>query len=134
MIQFGDEDDNHQFHENWKTPRRSRIIQARDLGKSWGWIEQNLGIPRSTARSIIKSNSTRRTRKGKVYLPSMISVKEIRRIIRTIARNWTGRRMTFEQIKNVLGIQASVRTIRRELRRHGYRRCIIYSRPFISRV
>jgi hypothetical protein len=42
--------------------------------------------------------------------------------------------MTFEQVKRALNIQASARTIRRELRKAGYRRCIACPRPFILRA
>ncbi|PMD39605.1 hypothetical protein L207DRAFT_512616 [Hyaloscypha variabilis F] len=46
--------------------------------------------------------------------------------------NWSTRRLTFEQVRTQLGIEASARTIRRELRRAGYRRCIACPRPYIS--
>jgi hypothetical protein len=42
--------------------------------------------------------------------------------------------MTFEQVRRALNIPASARTIRRELRKAGYRRCIACPRPFISRA
>jgi hypothetical protein len=47
-----------------------------------------------------------------------MSVREIRRCIRHIAKDWS-RRLSFEQVKAQLGVTASVRTIRRELRRAG---------------
>jgi Transposase len=39
-----------------------------------------------------------------------------------------------EVLQGQLGIKASARTIRRELRRAGYRRCISCLRPFITRA
>jgi Transposase len=62
-----------------------------------------------------------------------MSVREIRRCIRHISRDWSTRRMSFERVKAQLGVKASARTIRRELRRAGYRRCIACPRPYISR-
>jgi hypothetical protein len=62
-----------------------------------------------------------------------MSVREIRQCIRHILRDWSTRRLTFEQVRTQLGIEASTRTIRRELRRAGYRRYIACPRPYISR-
>ncbi len=62
-----------------------------------------------------------------------MSVREIRRCIPYISRDWSTRQMSFEQVKAQLGVKASTRTIRRELRRVGYRRCITCPRPYISR-
>ena len=62
-----------------------------------------------------------------------MTTREVRQIIRHISRDWSTRRLTFHQVKAQLGIRASVRTIRRELRRAGYRRCISCPRPYISR-
>jgi hypothetical protein len=62
----------------------------------------------------------------------MMSVKEIRRALRFIATSYTTRCLTFEHVRNILGITASVRTIRRELCKIGYRRCVSCPRPFIS--
>ncbi len=63
----------------------------------------------------------------------MISVKEIRRALCFVATSYTTRCLTFERERNILGITASVRTIRRELRKLGYRRCVSYPRPLFSR-
>ena len=62
-----------------------------------------------------------------------MSVREIRRYIRHILRDQSTRRMSFEQVKAQLGVKASARTIRRELRCVGYRHCIACLRPYISR-
>ncbi|PQE18871.1 hypothetical protein CJF30_00011375 [Rutstroemia sp. NJR-2017a BBW] len=64
----------------------------------------------------------------------MISAKEVRGIIRELSRSWHGRRMTYEWVRAVLGVEASVRTIRRELHKLGYRRCVACPRPFINRI
>jgi hypothetical protein len=61
-------------------------------------------------------------------------VREIRHAIRFISKDYTSRCLTYERVRALLGIKASARTIRRELRRAGYRRCIACPRPFISRA
>lgn len=123
----------HEPNQNWPTPKRARVRQARANGKSWNQIFHELGVPRTTARRMCQAKSSRTTRKGKRYQQRLLNSRDIRQIIRYIASNYTTRRATFEQIKRALGIQASARTIRRELRRKGYRRCIACPRPFISR-
>lgn len=123
----------HQAGQNWTTPTRARVRQARADGKSWGTIFKELGVPRSTARGICKAESSRTSRKGKLYQKRLLTTRDIRQILRTISRNYTSRRLTFSQVRALLGLQASARTIRRELRKAGYRRCIACPRPFISR-
>lgn len=118
---------------NWHTPKRARVRQAREDGKSWGWIERELRVPRSTARGICKAPTSRRTRKWKQYQKKLLNRRDLRRIIRFISQNYTTRRLSFQRVRALLGIEASARTIRRELRKIGYRRCIACSRPFISR-
>jgi hypothetical protein len=124
----------HQPNEQWSSPKRARVLQARADGKSWNKIEAEVGVSRSSARSIVRSQRERRNRKGVGGVRAMMSAKEVRRIVRELSRSWHGRRMTYERVKAVLGVEASVRTIRRELRKLGYRRCIACPRPFINRI
>ncbi|PVH67981.1 hypothetical protein DL98DRAFT_475182 [Cadophora sp. DSE1049] len=42
----------HETGQNWRTPKRARVRQARADGKSWTQIFKELGVPRSTARDI----------------------------------------------------------------------------------
>jgi hypothetical protein len=63
-----------------------------------------------------------------------MSIRLVRQCIRTISKNWATRRMSFDQVKAQLNLPMSARTIRRELHRAGYRRCIACPRPFISRA
>jgi hypothetical protein len=69
---------------------------------------------------IRKAKPSRPDGKGKVYRPRMMTVREIRQIICYISRDYSVRRLTFEQVRAQLIIQASARTIRRELRKAGY--------------
>ena len=102
----------HEPGQNWTTPKLARIRQMQRDGKSWREIFQSTKVPRPTARRICKEQSSRTTRKGKAYRPKMMTVREIRRIIRYIANNYAMRRLTFTQVRAHLGILASARTIR----------------------
>jgi len=118
--------------ENWNTPKRSRVRQMRRDGKSWSDIYAQLGVPRSSARSICKDPSSRTTRKGKQYHQTLLNERDIRQIIRHIAFNYTTRRLSFVEVRAQLHLVASTRTIRRTLKKYSYRRCIACPRPFIN--
>jgi hypothetical protein len=120
-------------NDEWPTPARAIIRGMSRLGFSQRDIVRRTGAKRQTIRDILHQEHCRRSRKGKVYKPHLMSIREIRRCIRHIASSWSTRRLTFEQVHTQLGIQASARTIRRELYRAGYRRCIACPRPYISR-
>jgi hypothetical protein len=120
-------------NEEWPTPARAIIRGMSRLGFSQRDIVRRTGAKRRTIRDILHQEHCRRSRKNKVYKPHLMSIREIRHCIRHIANSWSTRRLTFEQVRTQLGIQASARTIRRELRRAGYRRCIACPRPYISR-
>jgi len=124
----------HEAGDNWNTPKRARVRQMRRDGNSWSAIKFELGVEKSTAQRICKDKSSRTTRKGRPYQRPLLDMRTTRRIIRHIARNFSSRRLTFEQVRRQLGIVASTRTIRRQLRRCAYRRCIACPRPFISRM
>ncbi|PQE19211.1 hypothetical protein CJF30_00007538 [Rutstroemia sp. NJR-2017a BBW] len=124
----------HKFKELWESPKRIRVLQARADGKSWNKIASDLGLPKSTCRTIWNSQKERKNRQQRGGVQAMMSAKEVRKVIREISKSWHGRRMTFEQVRAVLGVKASVRTIRRELRKLGYRRCIACPRPFINKA
>jgi transposase len=117
----------------WPTPIRLTIRNLSRQGKSQREIVSDTSIPRRTVRRILKQEHSRRDRRRKAPKPHLMSIREIRRCIRHISNDWSTRRLTFEQVRTQLGIQASARTIRRELRRAGYRRCIACPRPYISR-
>jgi Transposase len=120
-------------NEEWPTPARAIIHGMNQLGYLQRDIVQKTSAKRRTIKDILHQEHCWRSRKGKVYKPHLMSVREIRRCIRHIAKDWSTRRLSFEQVKAQLGVKASVRTIRRELRRAGYQRCIACPRPYISR-
>jgi Transposase len=117
----------------WPTPIRAKVRGLQRDGFSQREIVSKTFLPRRTIRRILHQESSRRIRKKKAPRRHLMSIREIRRCIRHISRDWSTRRLSFEQVKAQLGVKASVRTIRRELRRVGYRRCIVCPRPYISR-
>ena len=122
----------HSSNSNWDTPSRAKIRVLAKTGHSQREISRLCNVPQSTVNRIIKGKSSRRSRKGKTYKPTLISKREIRRIIRYISRSWEGRRVTYAQIRSTCHITASTSTIQRALKRAGYRRCIACPRPFIN--
>ena len=117
----------------WSTPARSTVRSLWKAGNSIAEIKRQTTIPRTTIKRWIEAKSSRTQRKGKSTRRRFVSKRQIRQIIRYIAKNWSTRRLSLEQVRAHLNIEASARTIRRELRRVGYRRCIACPRPFISR-
>src|SRR5271168_3920058 len=118
--------------DEWPTPARAVIRRLKRLSLSQREIILHTSAPRRTIRDILHQEHSRRSHKSKVYKPHLMSIREIHRCIRHIARDWSTHRLSFAQVKAQLGVKASVRTIRRELRRAGYRRCIACPRPYIS--
>jgi hypothetical protein len=113
----------------WPTPVRQTIRNPKQQGKSQREIVSDTSIPRRTVRRILLQEHSRRERRKKAPKPHVMSVRQIRQCIPHISKDWSTRRLTFEQVHTQLGIEASARTIRRELRRAGYRRCIACPRP-----
>ena len=119
-------------NSNWDTPARAKVRVLAQTGLSQCKISQLCGIPQSTVNRIIKGKSSRRSRKGNNYKPTLITKREIRCVIRYISNSWEGRRATYPQIKATCHIGASSTIIRRALKRAGYRPCIACPRPFIN--
>ncbi|KUJ06924.1 uncharacterized protein LY89DRAFT_767202 [Mollisia scopiformis] len=119
-------------NNEWPTPARAVIRSLQRQGKSQREIVSETHIPRRTVRRILKQESSRRERKRKLSRHHLMSIRDIRYCIRTISKNWSSRRMTFKALKKQLPYLPSVRTIRRELARAGYRRCIACPRPYIT--
>jgi transposase len=118
----------------WKTPPRKTIRVLARQGKSDREIEQETGIPHSTVNRIRRQESSQRMHKKRPNKARMMIAREIRRTLRFIITSYSTRCLSFERVYNILGIKASARTIRRELRRLGYQRYISCPRPFISRA
>jgi len=123
----------HKPKEMWKTPVRLVVRSLRRDGKSYGEIKKLTSLERSTIQLIIKGPSSRTTRKGKTFKPQLLKPKEVRRIFLFVSKSWANRTKSWARIKEELHLSASTTTIRRTIKRHGYRRYVAYRRPFISK-
>jgi hypothetical protein len=123
----------HKPGDQWKTPVRSIVRGLRWKGLSYGEIRLETGLTRSTIQHMVKGPSSRTTRKGKTFKPRLLKQVDIKRIFRFVSLSWTNRTKSWARIKAELHLEASTTTIRRTMKRHGYRRCVACRRPFISK-
>lgn len=112
---------------------RAKIRAVKAAGMSKYQIVKLSGLPKSSVGRILDAESSHSTREGKKYKPKLLNIRQIRQIIRFIAKDFTGRRKSWHQVKSELGIKASAETIRRTLPAYGFRRCIACPRQFISK-
>ncbi len=124
-----------------KVPNGEVSETARAKIRAWkaaGWstykIIKESQLKPTTVKRIVKAESSHRTRKGKTYNPHLITTRELSRIIRHVTKSYSGRKLTWHQVKSELHIKASASTIRRALSAAGFRRCIACPRPFISKA
>jgi hypothetical protein len=116
-----------------KPPVRATVRSLRRQGQSYGQIKKLTGLKRSTIQSIIKAPSSRTTRKGLATKRPALKQADVKRIFRFVSESWTNRTKSWGRIKAELHLEASVTTIRRAMKKHGYRRCVACRRPFISK-
>jgi hypothetical protein len=117
---------------DWEMPIRSKIRVLAKEGHSKHEISRLTSVPRSTVQDILKSGSSRRTRKGKEYKKKILGIREIRRVLRYVTASWDNRRASYTRVRQELGLNCSTTTLRRTLRSLGYRRCVACPRPFIN--
>ena len=123
----------HGYKDMWKTPVRATVRSLRRQGHSYGQIKALTGLKRSTIQGIVKAPSSRTTRKGLATKKPVLEQADIKRIFRFVSESWTNRTKSWARIKAELHLEASTTTIRRAMRKHGYRRCVACRRPFISK-
>ena len=123
----------HKPKEMWKTPVRLVVRSLRRDGKSYGEIKKLTSLERSIIQLIIKGPSSRTTRKGKTFKPQLLKLKEVRRIFLFVSKSQANRTKSQARIKEELHLSTSTTTIRRTIKRHGYRRYVACRRPFISK-
>jgi hypothetical protein len=121
------------LNENWKTPVRAAVRTLCREGASYSQIKAKTGFTRSTIQHIVKAHTSRTTRKGKATKPTVLKEKDVKRIFRFVSEFWTNYTKSWGRVKAELRLEASVTTIRRVMKAHGYRRCVTCRRPFISK-
>jgi hypothetical protein len=118
---------------NWATPTRAKVLMLYKSGKGYKQIRNETKLLKSTIHNIIKSGSSYRTRKGKVYKKTLVSTRDLQRVFRYVAASLDNRCAFYTHLKAECNIKASTTTLRRALKAAGYRRCVACLRPFISR-
>src|SRR5450432_2938784 len=83
---------------NWKTPIRKIARHMSRKGASLGEIKKETGISRSSLQSILRQETSHRTRKGKKYQASLLNVYDIRQAIRIATKGFAGRKLTWSAI------------------------------------
>ena len=107
-----------------------QISTLRSLGKSWGDIEKITGVRRSTAQK----TGSRANKKSSGRLKKL-SVRDVRCLKRIVSKN---RRLSLKEVTNTLNsstkIIVSLQTVRRILKKNGWRRRCAAVVPSISRT
>jgi hypothetical protein len=102
-------------------------------GISYGKIKKKTGISRSTLQKICAAPTSANPRKGKVYKPTLLKQRDVKRIFTFVSQSWVNRTKSWARIKAELYLDASTTTIRRTMKKYGYRRCVACRHPFISK-
>ena len=123
----------HGYKEMWKTPVHALVRSLRRQGHSYGQIRALTSLKRSTIQGIVKGPSSRTTRKGLATKRPALKQADVKRIFRFVSESWANRTKSWARIKSELHLEASTTTIRRVIKKHGYRRCVACRRPFISK-
>jgi hypothetical protein len=123
----------HRAGEMWPTPIRSSVRLMKRDGQGYKAIRTKTGIPLSTIKRIYKSETSRTTLKSKATKPSLLKQADIKRIFCFVSESWTNRCKSWGRVRAELKLTAKVDTIRKTMKKHGYRRCVACRRPFISK-
>lgn len=123
----------HRANTEWQTSTRQRVIDLHnDSHLKNSEIKQATGVPTPTIRRILKSSDPRHTSHPRSGRPAKLNARDIRRLVRAVTSSADGRKSSYMQIAKDLGIEASETTIRRVLRKAGFRRCVACSKPLVS--
>ena len=116
-----------------ETPKRQEILDRHDiLHQKPREIKEATNVSTPTVRRIIKSGEPRQAQRHHTGRPPVLSPRDIRRLVRAVTNSSDGRQASYEQLAEELGIQASTTTLRRALRKAGFRRCVACPKPLVS--
>lgn len=123
----------HKPNTEWDTPTRQRVIVLRnELKKTHSEIKELTGVPTPTIRRIVKAGEPRHNQNARSGRPTKLSARDVRRLVRAVTSSRDGRKASYMKLAKDLEIQASESTIRRALRKAGFRRCVACPKPLIS--
>jgi len=90
------------------------------------------GIPSPTVRRTLRSGVARSQKNPTAGAHEKIDKRTLRSLIRAVTSGADGRRESYMKLASDLGIQACDTTVRKALRRAGFRRYIACPKPLIS--
>jgi len=107
------------------------FVQALRFRAGWTYREiaadQNLGL--STVHDICQAPATPKKRKGR---PFSIDTPTRRRLVATATFSAANRRLTYSEVADLCGIQASEKTLRKAFSLEGYHRRKARKKPFLD--
>ena len=116
-----------------RTPKRQEILDKHHLlHQKPVEIKRATDVPTPTVRRVIKSGEPHPASKSHTGRPPKLNARDIRRLVRAVTSSADGRQATYKQLAEELGIEASADTIRKALRKAGFRRCIACPKPLVS--
>ena len=115
-----------------KTPKRQEIIDRHQLlYQKPSQIKKVTNISTPTVRRVIKSDEPRINSKSHIDRSLKLSSRDIRRLIRVVTSSQDKRRASYIQLTKELKLKINKQTIRRALRKAGFKRYIAYLKPLI---
>jgi transposase len=122
-----------QRRPHWDTLKRQRILTLHnDSHLTISEISKLTDVSRTSVRRIINSESARTHENSRSGRPPKLNVRDVRRLVRAVTSSADGRRASYMKLAEKLEIQASETTIRRVLRKAGFRRCVACLKSLIS--
>ena len=123
----------HKPNTEWNTPVRERVIVlSHDMALRPRAIKELTGVPTPTIQRILRTNQPRHDTKPRSGRPPKISARDLRSLVRAITSGPDGRRAPYRIIALQLGIITSESTLRRYLRKVGFKQCISCKKPLVS--
>ena len=115
-----------------KTPKRQEIIDRHQLlHQKPSQIKEATGVPTPTVRRVIKSDEPRTNSKPHTDRSLKLSPRDIRRLIRAVTSSQDERKASYIQLAKELELEVNKQTIRRALRKAGFKRYIACPKPLI---
>ena len=112
---------------------RQRVLVLRnDCNLSYSEIQNRTGVHLPPFVVLLASAQLRHNIHPRSGQPQKLTGCDVRRLVRAVTSSKDGRQASYLNLAKELGIQASEATIRRALRKAGFRRCVACPKPLIS--
>ena len=115
------------------TPQRKHIIDLDSMQHtSIQEIHQSTLVPTTTIRRTLRSGAVRHNKNPTLEASEKLNARDVRSLIRAVTISPDGRRDNYMKLAADLGIHVCESTIRKYLRKAGFRRYITYPKPLVS--